>query len=557
MTKTFRLLATVAIAVMAHSVKAATPTAVFDWVEYKGEEQSKPVPGTYKNPILPGFQPDPSIVGVGKDFYLINSSFGFFPGIPIFHSRDLVSWTQIGNALDRPEQINLTGMGSQRAIFAPAITHHKGLFYIITTCVDCGGNFVITASDPKGPWSQPKWLDFEGIDPSIFVDSKGRGWVVNNGSPDGTPAYEGHRAIWIQELDLKNLAMKGPRKVLVNGGVDFSKKPIWIEGPHIYAKDGWYYLTAAEGGTAGDHSQTIFRSRNVTGPYVPGPTNPILTQRDLDPARKNAITATGHADFVQLPNGGWATVFLANRPYEGWLTNMGRETFLMPLKWKKGGWPEILSQGKPVPLTLPKPIKSQTAQTDWSQRRDEFNDAKLAFDWLSIRGRDAAWHSLTENKGALSLKATAEPITEKGFPAFLALRQRHHAMRFSTKMAFDPQRDGDRAGLLVFSDEVHNFFFGVEKLASGNHLVVRRRAKSADPEGGELLAVSDAALAETKSIRLHVTANGPDYSFSYNLGDGTETVLLKNADGRILATEYANLLFTGTIIGPYAVSSPR
>jgi xylan 1,4-beta-xylosidase len=242
MTKTVRLFATVAIAVLAHGVKGATPTAVFDWVEYKGEEQSKPAPGTYKNPILPGFQPDPSIVGVGKDFYLINSSFGFFPGIPIFHSRDLVSWTQIGNALDRPEQMNLAGMGSQRAIFAPAITYHKGLFYIITTCVDCGGNFVITASDPKGPWSQPKWLDFEGIDPSIFVDSKGRGWVVNNGSPDGTPAYEGHRAIWIQELDLKSLTMKGPRKVLVNGGVDFSKKPIWIEGPHIYAKDGWRSL---------------------------------------------------------------------------------------------------------------------------------------------------------------------------------------------------------------------------------------------------------------------------------------------------------------------------
>lgn len=554
MKKTIGFLIAGLLAMTVQSACAAVPTAVFEWVDYQGKEQSNPEAGYFSNPILPGFQPDPSIVRVGKDFYLINSSFGFFPGIPIFHSRDLISWTQIGNALDRKEQINLAGMGSQRGIFAPTITHHNGLFYIITTCIDCGGNFIITATDPKGPWSNPRWLDFEGIDPSLFVDANGRGWVVNNGSPDGAPAYEGHRAIWIQELDLKSMTMKGPRKVLVNGGVDFSKKPIWIEGPHIYRKDGWFYLTAAEGGTAGDHSQTIFHSRKVTGPYLPGPSNPILTQRDLPLGRPNAVTATGHADFVQLENGEWATVFLGNRPFEGWLTNMGRETFVLPMRWSKG-WPEILPKGKPVPLTLPKMIPTENAQTDWSARRDDFDSDTLAPDWLSLRGRDAGWYRLTEPAGTLSLKATAEPITEKGFPAFMALRQRHWAMKFATKLSFTPKQNGDRAGLLAFADEAHYFFFGIEKLPSGSHIVVRRRSKSADAAAGELLAVSATTVPDDGSVQLRITADGPRYDFTYTLSDGADVTLLEDADGRILATEYAGLLFTGTIIGPYAASN--
>ena len=194
-----------------------------------------------------------------------------------------MSWTQIGNAIDRPDMLDFGRLGLSRGVFAPAIAHHDGTFYILNTCVDCGGNFVITARDPAGPWSDPAWLpDLEGgIDPSLFFDDDGKAWIVNNGPPEGTPRYDGHRAIWIQAFDLRTLRTTGPRTVLVDGGVDPSTNPIWIEGPHIIKRDGHYFLICAEGGTAEGHSQVVLRSDRPTGPYTPFAGNPILTQRDL------------------------------------------------------------------------------------------------------------------------------------------------------------------------------------------------------------------------------------------------------------------------------------
>ncbi len=262
--------------------------AQFSWVSYEGRDPAEREFPTnqaqYRNPVIPGFQPDPSIVRVQDDFYLINSSFAFFPGIPIFHSKDLVNWEQIGNAIDRPEQFNFDGLGIARAIFAPTIRWHEGVFYIVGTCEDCGFNFIISAINPAGRWSDPTWLkSIDGVDPDLFIDTDGRAWIANNGPPRHAPMYEGHRAIWLQEFDLATRKMLGPREVVVDGGVDIAQHPIWIEGPHLIRKAGWYYLIAAEGGTAGGHSEVVFRSEKVTGPYIPAPGNPILTQRDLNP----------------------------------------------------------------------------------------------------------------------------------------------------------------------------------------------------------------------------------------------------------------------------------
>uniref|UniRef100_UPI003B3B9D0B glycoside hydrolase family 43 protein n=1 Tax=Sphingomonas sp. TaxID=28214 RepID=UPI003B3B9D0B len=245
--------AIVAVA-LASSVSAGP--ARFERFTYDGKAQERvtPAPGQYRNPILSGYYPDPSVTRVGDDYYLINSSFAHFPGIPIFHSKDLTSWTQIGNAIARPSQLDFTGLGVSKGVFAPDISHHDGLFYIVNTCVDCGGNFVITARDPKGPWSDPVWLPFEGIDPSIYWEGD-KAYVVNNRAPNEPPRYDGHRAIWIQEYDWRAGKMVGESTQLINGGVDLSKKPVWIEGPHIFRKDGWYYLTAAEGGTSVNHSR--------------------------------------------------------------------------------------------------------------------------------------------------------------------------------------------------------------------------------------------------------------------------------------------------------------
>jgi len=207
------------------------------------EERPHEKQETYLNPILAGFYPDPGITRVGEDYYLVLSTFAYFPGVPIFHSKDLVNWEQIGNVLDRPEQLDLDGLGVSKGIFAPTIEHHEGVFYMVTTLVGNGGNFVVTATDPAGPWSNPVWLpEVNGIDPSLFFDDDGKAYIIyNSDAPDNKPLYDGHRTIRMFEFDYEALKTVGQNYILVNGGVDISKKPVWIEGPHIYKKDGLYY----------------------------------------------------------------------------------------------------------------------------------------------------------------------------------------------------------------------------------------------------------------------------------------------------------------------------
>lgn len=259
------------IAVLAPTTVQAQAQAdvAFDWFDYRGDDAvfATPLPaGHYRNPVLAGFYPDPSVTRVGERYYLVNSTFAYFPAIPVFESTDLVHWTQIGNVVERREQLNYDGLGVSRGMFAASIRHHDGRFYVVGTSVDSGGNFIASASNPAGPWSPLTWLpSIDGIDPSLFFDTDGSAYLLNNGPPEGTPLYEGHRAIWMQRFDLATNQPTGPRKVLLNGGVDLASKPIWIEGPHLYQRDGWYYLSCAEGGTGPQHSQVVLRSRNVWG----------------------------------------------------------------------------------------------------------------------------------------------------------------------------------------------------------------------------------------------------------------------------------------------------
>ena len=323
---------------------AQAPVA-FDWFEYTGHDAvfAGPLPpGSYRNPILAGFHPDPSITRAGDRFYLVNSTFGYFPGIPVLESTDIVHWHQIGNVIERPSQLKLDGLGISRGVFAPAIAFHGGLFYVVSTAVDAGGSFLSIARNPAGPWSDPIWLpQLDGIDPALFFDDDGRTYVLNNGPPPGKPQYEGHRAIWIQEFDLAEHQLVGPRKVLLDGGVDFAQKPVWIEGPHLYRRGGWYYLMCAQGGTGSEHSEVVLRSHSPWGPYTPFVGNPILTQRDLPAGRADPVANAGHADLVEAPDGAWWAAFLASRPYERIHYNTGRETFLLPVEWRNGSRPVL------------------------------------------------------------------------------------------------------------------------------------------------------------------------------------------------------------------------
>ena len=540
---------------------AADPgsAASFAWVSYAGRDSAQEsfpaAPAQFRNPIISGFQPDPSIVRVRDDYYVVNSSFAFFPGIPIYHSRDLVNWEQLGNVIDRAGQFNFFGLGIARAIFAPTIRWHDGVFYIVGTCVDCGSNFLLSAKNPAGPWSDPVWLEsVDGVDPDLFVDADGRAWIANNGPPQGKAAYTGHRAIWLQELDLKAKKMRGQRAVIVNGGVDIARHPIWIEGPHLLRKDSWYYLIAAEGGTASGHSEVVFRSRKITGPYVPGPDNPILTQRDLDPARRFPIAAAGHADFVKAGDERWWSVFLATRPYEANLSNMGRETFLLPVSWQQG-WPQILPPNIPVPHVLARPRLPTTHIVDRSAWRDTFDSQQLSPDWEMIRTPTESWYSLSTHPGALTLQARAISISGSANPSFLGKRQRHDNAVVDTEFRYIPVRNGDRAGLIVFADERHHYFLGLCQTPSGPMLVVAMRNGANDPEEGRIVAAIPYTGVPGGSIRLRIAARGAAYDFSYALADETLQVLLANADGRILASEPTNQ-FTGALIGVYAARSP-
>jgi Glycosyl hydrolases family 43 len=268
---------------------AAQVSVAFSSFRYDGHDpwaDAHPLKsGLFLNPILSGMYPDPSIVRVNDDYYLVNSTFAWYPGIPIFHSRDLFHWEQIGFVLNRPSQLDLDHLQVSGGIFAPTIRYHHGIFYVITTLMGGFHTFYVTAKNPAGPWSDPiKLPELDGIDPSFFFDDDGRAYIVHNGLlPDKPPLYPEQRAIWLVPFDVATGKVSGPRRLLVNGGDNLGRKPCWIEGPHLFRHNGYYYLIAAQGGTSTDHSEVVFRSPSLSGPFVPYAGNPILTQRTSIP----------------------------------------------------------------------------------------------------------------------------------------------------------------------------------------------------------------------------------------------------------------------------------
>jgi alpha-N-arabinofuranosidase len=539
----------------------------FDWFAYEGRDSIyktlKPGRGDYTNPILAGFYPDPSIERVGDDYYLVTSSFAYFPGVPIFKSKDLVNWTQIGHVLDRPSQLPLDSAGISRGIFAPVIRHHAGTFYMITTLVDRGGNFFVTATNPAGPWSDPVWLpEVDGIDPTFYFDNNGKAYVLNNGPPIGTPLYNGHRAIWIQEFDVAAKKMVGPRTLIVNGGVDLSKKPIWIEAPHIIKRNGAYYLICAEGGTADQHSEVVFRSSSPLGPYTPYSGNPILTQRHLDPARPFMISATGHADFVETPNGEWWAVFLGTRPYDrGDHFNTGRETFLLPVRWFDG-WPTMLGVRDTVPYVHKRPnLPAQPAARIPTSGnftvRDEFDGPALAPYWQFVRTPSEPWHDFTTTPGALTIRARSEDLGRRGQASFIGRRQQHANAVASTSMVYWPERSGDKAGLVAFQNDAFYFFLGVALGADGRPVVqVEQHSVVAGVETTKVIASRPLSGPAAAPLGLKIEARGAQYDFYYAIGSGTWTLLSGDADGRILSTRVAGG-FVGAMFGMYAYTPAR
>lgn len=496
---------------------------------------------TFRNPILPGFYPDPSICGAGDDYYLVTSSFSYYPGVPLFHSKDLVNWRQIGHVLNRPSQLNLDGLELSQGIFAPTIRYHQGIFYLITTNVGGGGNFLVTSTDPTGYWSDPHWLeDAPGIDPSLFFDDDGKAYYTGTRPNPAGPAYNGDWEVWLQEFDPKSLRLVGEKRSLWKGALNGA---IWPEGPHLYKVNDYYYLMIAEGGTGHHHAVTIARSKEITGPYTGNPANPILTHRHL--GREYPIVNVGHGDLAQTPKGEWWLVVLASRPYGGYYRNLGRETFLVPVRWE-GGWP-VVSPGDglikncyPVPDL---PGKSWPLPPEY----DDFDHPTLDPRWNFLRTPRRTFWSLTEHPGHLRLFLKPETITQLENPSFVGRRQQHQSFLARTVMEFPPQNENEEAGLVCFFNDKYHYRLTLNK--KGACRVIQLVKCDAGVE--ELLAAEE---FEAEKVYLQAIAKGQDYSFYYGGRKGDFKPLVEGVDGRILSPDAAGG-FVGAYIGLYASSN--
>ncbi|GEM04216.1 xylosidase/arabinosidase [Halolactibacillus miurensis] len=396
---------------------------------------------TFKNPVIKGFAPDPSVCAVGDDYYLATSTFAYFPGVPIYHSKDLVNWKQIGNILDREEQLPLSGAEHSGGIFAPCLRYHDGTFYMITTNVTEGGNFIVTAKDPAGPWSNPYYIDHApGIDPSLFFDDDGKCYYIGTRpNPEGVK-YNGDWEVWLQELDLTTMQLSGVSTKLWKGALHTA---IWPEAPHIYKIDGYYYLLIAEGGTGYNHACTVARSERVDGPYIGNKNNPILTHRHL--GKDFPVHNVGHGDFVQTPDGQWYMTMLASRLFDGY-SNLGRETFLAEVVFEDG-WPVVNpgvgrlleEQTHKLPLV---PVEETT----------HFTFESLRPEFMFLRNPVMTHYAFNVGDGRLRLYPTTETIKDLASPTYISVKQQAMDYHLTTRLNL-ALTSGSEAGLAILQNE--------------------------------------------------------------------------------------------------------
>jgi Beta-xylosidase len=527
---------------------------------------------TFNNPILPGFYPDPSICRVGEDYYMITSSFAFFPGIPIFKSTDLVNWEQIGHVLDRESQLNLDGAGYSGGIFAPTIRYNEGVFYVITTNTSNGGNFIVTAKDPKGPWSDPYWLEgADGIDPSLFFDDDGKVYYTGTRTPEN-PKYMGDHEIWLQEIDLNCMKLKGKSYTLWKGAL---KNAAFVEGPHLYKINGMYYLLISEGGTEHNHSITIAKSEKILGPYEGNPGNPILTHRHL--GKSYPISNAGHGDLVETQKGEWYMAALASRPYGGYYKNLGRETFLIPVQWEDE-WPIVSPGNGKIEFSYKMPNLS-TSFVRKNEIRDDFDSEVLNYKWNTIRTPKEQFWSLTERLGFLRLKVRPIGMLDKlspppfgpfknyehdgntESPSFIGRRQQHINFEASTKMEFNPQNEHEAAGIALVQNDNHQFRLEYS-IENGKNIIrlIKCVSKSnidfrtATFEYENIEEEIGKKVFDSEVIYLKVIGKEQEYNFYYGAEQDEMEPLAENVDGRILSSDIAGG-FIGTYIGLFASSN--
>jgi xylan 1,4-beta-xylosidase len=474
----------------------------------------------WNNPIIPGFYPDPSVCRVGTDYFLVTSSFEYFPGVPLFHSKDLANWRQIGHCLSRPSQLPLKGARSSQGIYAPTIRHHAGRFYMVTTNCTHKGNFFVHTEDPFGPWSEPVWVEQKGIDPSLLFDDDGKVYLTTNRNQQSC-------------IDIATGKLLTPVTKTWEGTGQGD-----MEAPHLYKIDGWYYLMVAEGGTGLGHMVTISRSKSPCGPFEPCPRNPILH----NPATGCEIRATGHADLVEAHDGSWWLVFLGIRIYPGKFPRfhcLGRETFLAPVSWDEDRWPiingnQVIQPEMDTPTLPLHPWPAEPA-------RDSFDspDYRLCWNWLRNPNMDD--YSLNERAGWLRMKGSAVTLDALDSPTFIGRRQQHKKCRISALLDFAPSAENEEAGLTAYMNETGHYEMVLTFRNGRRTLILRKRIADLVAE------VASVPVSSEGPVELHITADEESYHFSY----GPDMKELGNGYCRYISTEVAGG-FTGVYLGMYA-----
>jgi xylan 1,4-beta-xylosidase len=532
--------------------RGINPVNVFDSATHIMESSADAQTGTFSNPVLPGFYPDPSLCRVDDTYYMVTSTFEWFPGIPVHRSKDLVNWEPIGHVIDRKGMIC-----EDLNIWAPTIRYHEGLFYVICT-EKPGYIFYVTASDPAGPWSDPVYIHVDpdtvsAIDPSLFWDDDGTCWLAaNDRIKSGTIKHW----VWIQEVDLtpvekhnrKEATLKGERRYITEGsGIGPDN---YTEAPHIYKYNGHYYLVIAEGGTWDKHAVSFLRTTDLRGAvekweYHPG--NPVLTHRD----KESAISATGHADLIETQNGEWWALHLGVRKQDG-KHKLGRETFLVPVQWQK------YDDGKYWPLFNPekgnmtlmedrRPDLPWTPVAGWPGR-DEFTGSSLRPEW-NFYMEPVSFDWFRVENGELTMNLLPRRATDRGKFAFIARRQQHHNFDVSAKMIFKPEKENEVAGIMAAIKHTNNIRLEISISEGSTTARVFYVTSDGEKITGETVLPGSGA---TYFIKLE--ARGWNFQFYAGTAENDLIPVGGIQDATILSSEIAKG-FTGSFVGMYCSSN--
>ena len=500
----------------------------------------------FRNPVLPGFHADPSVCRAGNDFYLVNSTFQYFPGVPVFHSKDLIRWEQIGNCLTRPSQLDLTGLYKQdnpelgwtnAGVYATTIRENKGRFYMVTTVFPSRRHFYVWTDNPAGEWSEPIVIDFA------------------IGSCDPTLYFEGDKCYFLwKEGDIKicEIDVETGKKIGEIHHLGTGLGGRYPEGPHIYKKDGYYYLMLAEGGTEQGHHVNILRSRNLFGPYEPNRANPILSHFNME-MQNSEIQGLGHADLVQAPDSTWWMICLGYRTSGYLLHVMGRETMLAPVRWDENAWPVVNGNGTlttdmhcttlpQVPMPLD-PVREEFNYVKRDVPADSYSSIGLPWGWHSISNPDYSRYSLTERKGWLRLKPTTTTLDKATSPTFVARRQTEKVFTATTLLDASHIGEGMQAGITAYAAPLNHYDVIVEKRD-------RKLYAKSNIRIGEMAHCDKEVPLNSNKVYLRITSDAAYYYMQVS-DDGKSFQTLGKMDFRYVSTEVIGG-FTGVMLGVFA-----